>query len=74
MLPFVSIVYTASMSFFIANSLYAVFFVASGESVHPVCSIQLDIKILLSSDLNGVLLVIEFQNLIVYRRVTHSVF
>jgi hypothetical protein len=73
MLPFVSIIYTASMSFFIANILYAVFFVASGESVHPVCSIQLDIKILLSSDLNGVLLVIEFQNLIVYRRVTHSV-
>ena len=31
-------------------------------------------KKLLSSDLNGVLTVIEFQNPIVYRSVTHSVF
>ena len=41
---FVSIIDTASMSSFIAKILYAVSFEASGESVHPVCSIQLDIK------------------------------
>jgi hypothetical protein len=73
MFPFVSIIYTASMSSFIANILYVVFFAASGESIHPVFN-TIRYKTLLSSDLNGVLLVIEFQSLIVYRRVTHSVF